>query len=471
MSKKNLSRRNFSKSLAATGAASVFGFQFVPSHVWGANSKLQLAGIGCGGKGNSDISGAVNAGMHVTALVDVVNTDIIRAGKNRRLKGVEKTRKAHRDAAFYTDYREMLADMGDKIDAVTIATPDHHHFHATAMAMQAGKHVYTQKPLTHGIWEARKLAELAAKSDVKTQMGNQAHANNHMRRVVELLQGGIIGKVTEIHNWTNRPIWPQGFTTAPNAETAPKGIDWEQWIGPAPYVDYSEKIAPFNWRGWWDYGTGALGDMACHIMDLPYWGAGLTNPTSVTATQEQGGTKLSPPINSTVVFDFGNEGVKLNWYDGQKGASFARDSWSLVKGDFNRPSDDILEGVDYNKFGSVVVGEKGKLFFNRAADDWFVTPGKNRPNKEDWPEPSLPRARGQNPYHEWVDAIHGKIDNAQSDFAHAGPFTEAILTGCIAQRNPGETLKWDSEKLAFTDRPDLDAMVKRDYREGWEISI
>ena len=161
--------------------------------------------------------------------------------------------------------------MGDKVDAVTVSTPDHHHFHASVMAMQAGKHVYCQKPLTHGIWEARMMAQIASQTGVKTQMGNQAHANDHMRRCVELIRAGIIGKVKEIHAWTNRPIWPQGFHSPPAKEAVPAAIDWNQWIGPAPWVDYSHLIAPFSWRGWWDYGTGALGDMACHIMDMGYW--------------------------------------------------------------------------------------------------------------------------------------------------------------------------------------------------------
>ena len=477
MEKKDLSRRSFSKTLGATtAAASAFGFQFVPSHVWGANSKVQLGGIGSGGKGSADINGSRGAGMHVAALVDIVDTKNLSLSDGdskklgRRLSSMNRTRSDYPDAKFYTDYREMLADMGDKIDAVTISTPDHHHFHASALAMKAGKHVYTQKPLTHGIWEARKLTELAEKYDVKTQMGNQAHANDHMRRVVELLQAGIIGKVTEVHAWTNRPIWAQGFTSPPQPETPPPGIDWEQWVGPAPWVDYSSKIAPFAWRGWWHYGTGALGDMACHIMDLPYWGLGLTSPKTVVA-KEEGGTELSPPINSTLVYDFANEGIKLHWYDGQIGASFNRDRWGLNKGEFNRPSDEILEGVDYRKFGSVIVGERGKLYFDRFKDTWFVKPSSALAEVKDWPKESVPRARNQNNYVEWLDAIEGKVKRGQSDFAYAGPFTETILLGCIAQKNPGEKLEWDGERLTFKGRPYLDKEIKRDYRKGWEIEV
>ena len=477
MSKKDkINRREFSKTAGAAGAA-LFGFQVVPSRAWGANSKVQLAGIGSGGKGRADIGGSAGVGMHVAALVDVVDTHSLElpSGKDAkklrsRLSSMSSTRKAFPDAKFFTDYRELFHEMGDKIDAVTVSTPDHHHFHATVLAMKAGKHVYTQKPLTHGIWEARTLTRLAEETGVKTQMGNQAHANDHMRRVVELLRAGVIGKVSEVHAWTNRPIWAQGFSSPPPAEKPPPGIDWEQWIGPAPRVEYSSRIAPFAWRGWWNYGTGALGDMACHIMDLPYWGLGLTSPATVKAVQE-GGSELSAPINSTIVYDFANEGVKLHWYDGQKGATFNAEKWGLNKGDFNRPSEDILEGIDYRKFGSVIVGDRGKLFFDRFKNTWFVKPSSALAEIGKWPEQSVPRARSQNNYAEWLDSIEGKVERGQSDFSYAGPFTETILLGCVAQRNPGEKLKWNADSLSFEGRPDLDKIVKRDYRKGWEIEV
>lgn len=461
-------RRRFVKA----AAASAFGFQFVPSHVWGANSRIQLGGIGTGGKGKADISGAVAAGMHPTAIVDIVDVEKLGSGKvdsgsiRSRMKSISEARSRYPDAKFYTDYREMIADMGDKIDAVTVSTPDHHHFHASMLAMKAGKHVYCQKPLTHSIWEARTLTALAAETGVKTQMGNQAHANDHMRRAVELIRAGILGEVKEIHTWTNRPIWPQGFETAPEPDPVPAGIDWEQWIGPAPWVDYSAKIAPFAWRGWWDYGTGALGDMACHIMDMPYWALDLGAPATIKAT-ENGGTDISAPINSNIVYDFADKGVKLHWYDGQIGAEFQRDGWRFIPGEFNRPPQSILEGVDYRKYGSVVVGERGKMYFARKSD-WFVKPAHLFDGFVS-PEMTVPRARDEDNYKEWADAIEGKVERGQSDFAHSGPFTETVLLGCLAQRNPGETLNWDAESMSVKGRPDLDKLIRRDYRAGWEL--
>jgi predicted dehydrogenase len=474
-----VSRRAFQKT-ASAAAASAFAFQFVPSRVWGANERPALAGIGCGGKGESDIANSASAGFQVVGLVDVVDVKRIPEISDgmSRMKGLVAQREKYPDAKFYTDWREMLSDLGDKVDAVTISTPDHHHAHAAVAAMKAGKHVYCQKPLTHGIWEARMLAELARKTGVKTQMGNQAHANDHLRRCVELIRAGIIGKVKEVHAWTNRPIWPQGFTGLPPAEPVPAWMDWEQWIGPAPFVEYSSKIAPFAWRGWWNFGTGALGDMACHIMDMSWWALELGAPVAIQGKQT-GGSEWSAPIHSTLTYEFAPnahtvpEGLKYHWYDGQIGAEFLADKWSLKPGEFNRPND-VLAGFDHTEskgFGSVVVGEKGKLFFNRHKDTWIISPSSALDGFTDWPERSLPRARNQNPHDEWHDAVTGKIPQAESHFGLAGPFTEMVLLGCVAQRVPDVRLEWDAEKLEIKGRPDLKPLIQRDYRAGWELSV
>ncbi len=466
----NPSRRKFAKA----AAASAFGFQFVPSHVWGANSRVNFGVIGSGGKGEADTNGAIGAGMQCAALVDIIDVEKFSqadasGSAKSRLGSITKAREKFPDAKFYTDYREMIADMGDKIDAVTVSTPDHHHFHASLQAMRAGKHVYCQKPLTHSIWEARMLTQVAEETGVKTQMGNQAHANDHMRRVIELVRGGLLGEVKEIHAWTNRPIWPQGFSAPPEKQEVPLGLDWEQWVGPAEWVDYSPVIAPFAWRGWWNFGTGALGDMACHIMDMPYWALDLGAPSSIQAT-EVGGSDISAPINSSIVYDFKDKGVKMHWYDGQIGASFDQENWRLIPGEFNHPSEDILDGVDYKEYGSVIIGEKGKLFFHRKNNNWIVNPS-NLLDGFEFPEQSIPRARDEDNYKEWLDAIDGKVERGQSDFAHSGPFSETVLLGCLAQRTPGEKLMWNQKKMSVKGHPELDSMIRRDYRKGWEIEV
>lgn len=470
-----LSRRNFTKATgAAVGAAA--GFHFAPSFAQKRLEKPTLAGIGAGGKGRSDIEQAQKAGFEVVALVDIVDAKKL-AKIEGRLGSMAAVRQGYPDADFFSDYREMLSELGDKVDAVTVSTPDHHHFHASVMAMQMGKHVYCQKPLTHGIWEARMMSQVAAQSGVKTQMGNQAHANDHMRRCVELIRAGVVGKVQEIHAWTNRPIWAQGFQSPPPKAEVPEGIDWEQWVGPAPWVDYSPQIAPFAWRGWWDYGTGALGDMACHIMDLGYWSMLPGPPRSVSARQ-QGATELSPPINSIITWEFGPseysaaDGFTFKWYDGYVDAEFDRQSWSLRKksNEYNHPGAEVLEGLDFQEYGSVVIGTEGKLFFNRGNDNWQLKPERDRSDFDSIPQ-SVPRAPGQNNYQEWLAAIEGKIDQGESNFHLAGPMTETILLGVLAQRVPDTKLEWDADKLEIAGRPELKKFIQREYRDGWKIDV
>lgn len=474
------SRRHFVKGLAATAAA--LNFQVVPSRVFGANDRITLAGIGTSGKGASDIANSAGAGFEVTHLCDIVDSS-----KYPNLSGGAwaKTRSDFPGAKFYEDWREMLAAEGDKIDAVTVSTPDHVHAHAATAAMNKGCAVYCQKPLTHGIWEARHLAELAAKTGVVTQMGNQAHAQDHMRRVVELIRAGLIGEVVEVHAWTNRPIWPQGIPAWPEKEDAPAHINWDLWIGPAPYRDYSPKIHPFKWRGYWDFGTGALGDMACHIMDMSYWAAELGAPTSVSAVSADGRgaqSELSPPTWATIEYEFpGKNGktIKYTWYDGYKDAVFNADKWALeskIDGgkirEPNVPPTEITEGLDTTEakgFGSVVIGTEGKLWFNRSRDTWVVKPGRLA-DGFDFPEPSIPRARDEDPHKEFHDAIKaGDPKRPQSRFEQSGPFTEMVLLGNLAVRL-NKKVEWDSKALRSPNCPEAAALVKRDYREGWALA-
>ena len=476
---KSPTRRNFVKGAVATAAA--FNFQVVPSRVFGANDKITLAGIGTSGKGASDIANSAGAGFEVTHLCDIVDTSKYpNAGG-----GWVKTRTDFPDAKFFEDWREMIEAEGDKIDAVTVSTPDHVHAHASAAAMRKGCNVYCQKPLTHGIWEARFLTELAAKTGTITQMGNQAHANNHMRRVVELVRAGLIGDIVEVHAWTNRPIWPQGIPEWPEPEEAPKHVNWDLWIGPAPYREYSSKIAPFKWRGYWDFGTGALGDMACHIMDASFWAAELGAPTSVSAVSADGRgaqSDISPPTWATIEYQFpkrgGKKATKFVWYDGYKDAVFNPEKWALESSidggkirERNLPPKEILEGMggdEKSGYGCVLVGTEGKVFFNRAKDNWVVKPGSVA-DGFDFPEPSIPRARDEDPHKEFYDAIKaGDAELPQSKFAQSGPFTEMVLLGNLAVRF-NKKVEWDSKKLMSPNTPEAADVIRRKYREGWEL--
>jgi predicted dehydrogenase len=482
-----LSRRRF---LRASSTA-VFAFHILPSTARGANERIQVGCIGINGKGRSDVLASAAAGAQIVALCDVADPrDPAMKRKKAAKKPAQKPRDAAKteepveetlldkfpDARFFADYREML-DAMPGIDAVTVSTPDHHHFHASMLAMRKGKHVYCQKPVSHSIWEARQMALAAAKYKVQTQMGNQAHAGEPIRRAVELVRAGVIGKVKEVHAWTNRPIWPQGMKEWPRPEPAPKGLNWDLWIGPAPFRDYSSAIAPFKWRGWWDFGCGALGDMGCHIMDMPYWALGLTSPDWVEAKQE-GGTPIAGPLWSTVTYHFPNSvlgaPVHFTWYDGvtSKDGVYAHtppdDLW---KADF--PTADHV----FRRFDLVLVGEKGRMFFGRTRQDWVFKPESLLTGFTQPPE-SIPRVPGGTktgkgddsggPYVEWLNAIKGGSP-ALSNFAVSGPFSETVLLGNLAVRI-GRRIQWDGANLKATNAPEADAIVRRPYRKGWEIA-
>lgn len=481
-----LSRRNLVKGAVAAAATTAWNFQVVPSRVFGANEKLTLGAIGIGGKGASDVSGSAGAGFQVVSLCDVVDSAQY-PNLDGRMKAIGGTRGKFPDARFYQDWREMLEKEGDKIDAVTVSTPDHVHAHASIAAMRLGKHVYTQKPLTHDIWEARAVRKVAEKTGVVTQMGNQAHANDHMRRCVELIRAGLIGDIKQVHVWTNRPIWPQAIPKWPEKEDVPKHIDWDLWLGPTAPADYSSKIIPFNWRGYWQFGTGALGDMACHIMDMSYWALDGRAPVSVEAVSADGGgamSDISPPTWATITYVFPKVGdkppVKYVWYDGYKDAVFDAENWKLVSNndpskapqERNLPDEKILEGQgpeEGSGYGCVVIGSEGRLFFNRGKDNWFVKPSHRMDGLD--VEKTIPRARDQNPHNEFYDAIAaGAAKGALSNFHHAGPFTEMVLLGNLAVRL-NMKVEWDSENLKSPNSPEADAFIRRPYREGWELEV
>ena len=440
---RRLSRRAF----VGSAAASAFAFTYLPRRVFGANERLNVAGIGVGGKGAGDVKDNAEAGCNIVALCDV---------DERRAAGAFKQ---FPDAKRYTDFRRMLERQKD-IDAVIVATPDHMHAPASVTAMRLGKHVYCQKPLSHSIYEARVMAETARETGVATQMGNQANAGEPIRRAVELVRAGIVGPVREVYTWTNRPIWPQGMQERPPAQTVPPTLDWDQWLGPAPWRDYNEAYVPFAWRGWWDFGTGALGDMACHIMDMPYWALELGAPTSVEAESE-GNTEESPPLWSTITYEFPQKGdrpaVKFMWYDGYKGRDRKNDPQNV-------PPDDVLEGQHPKKWDVVLIGDKGKMFFNRSSTDWVITP---RSAAEDFepPEKTLPRVANEDV--EWVAACKGGPP-ALSNFGYSAPFTEMVLLGNVAIRT-GKKIRWDAENLTCPGTPEAEEYIRRDYREGYSI--
>ena len=301
-------RRDFIKNTSAIGAALWVGGPKVWAQEKSPNERVRYACIGVGGKGDSDSSDAAAHG-DVVAIVDVDEFTRLRRKQDDRFK----------NAAEFSDYRKLFEEMSDKFDAVTVSTPDHHHYLATALALSAGKAAFTQKPLTHSVWEARELARLAMEKDVPTQMGNQGTSESSLRMAAAILQSGHLGTIKEVHVTTNRPVWPQGGPR-PEPTEVPEGLDWDAWLGPAPERPYADdSYHTFRWRGWWDFGTGALGDMACHTFNMPYMGLGLKDPVAIQAWTS-GHNQDSYPQKSKIKFDFilteGGPVVPVWWYDG-----------------------------------------------------------------------------------------------------------------------------------------------------------
>jgi predicted dehydrogenase len=456
-----MTRRNRRQFLRDSGLAGVGfwvagGISLADDKKDSPNQRLNIACIGVGGKGGSDTDQAAQVGQ-VVALCDVDDRTLNRKAAGEKFSGAKK----------YNDFRKMFDEMGGKIDAVTVSTPDHTHAVAAMMAIKNKKHVYCQKPLTHTVFEARALREAARKYGVCTQMGNQGSAENGLREAVEVIQAGAIGPVTEAHVWTNRPIWPQAptITARPKREDpVPEYLHWDEWLGPAPYRPYvgNRTYHDFAWRGWWDFGTGALGDMACHTANMAFRALKLAYPSSVVA--ENG--PINPetyPAWATITFQFPARGemppVKFVWYEGKR------------DGKKNLPPKELLHGENPPGSGSLLVGAKGTLYSpNDYGAEYRLLP-KEQFKDYKKPEPRLPRnGRGDlGMKQEWARAIkENKPEIAYSNFDFAAMLTETILLGNVAMR-AGKKLEWDGPNLKFTNAPEADKLLRMEYRSGWTL--
>ena len=469
-------RRDFLK----TSALAVPAFMIIPRHVLGGkgyippSDKLNIAGVGVGGRGAGILNGAYNDGAeNIVALCDVDDT--------RAAGSYKKYSKATR----YKDFRVML-EKEKGIDAVMVGTPDHTHAAVALPAMQLGKHVYVEKPLTHNIYEARLLTEAAKKYKVATQMGNQGASGEGVRKIMEWIEAGVIGEVDKVHCWTNRPIWPQGVPTPTGKFDIPDTLDWDLWLGPAKMRDYNPAYLPFKWRGWWDFGTGALGDMGCHIIDPPFRALKLGYPTEVEASVSQvfvGDfveavySDSCPPatkVHLTFPEREGMPAVEMIWYDG---GILPKRPEELEPNEMMGDSDGgvIFEGSR----GKIMCGVYGRnpTLLPTKAMDYFSQPKESIPR--------VPEGHQQN----WVKACKEGTPTT-SGFEYAGPFTEAVLMGNLAVRSyemkvlkPGKKLGdwapfnypgrkrllWDGPNMKITNFDEANAFVKRDYRKGWEL--
>ena len=451
-----LTRRDFIKhSAIAAGAAMLPGYATAARVRFKSPSeKLNIAVIGADGKGASDTDAC--ASENIVALCDVDDTRLRKRGEK------------YPGARLYRDYRKMLEEIKE-IDAVIVATPDHHHAPASIMAMKLGKHVYCQKPLTHSVYEARMMREVAAKYKVATQMGNQGSAENGLRRAVEVIQAGAIGLVREVHVWSNRPIWPQGIDRPAQVDPVPANLDWDLWLGPAPERPFAKDVYnPFKWRGWQDFGTGALGDMACHTTNLPFRALNLGYPVSIEA-ESSGINKETYPKNSKIHFEFpareGMPALSFWWYDG--GQKPAAEIAEKVLDHIARQTDKDGNPRPRQLPGSgcLLVGEKGQLY---SPDDYgaqySLLPEKEFADYKG-PEPWLPRSPGH--YAEWLGACKGGKPG-YSEFAKAAYHTEIILLGCVALR-VGRKIEWDGPRMKAKNAPEAAQYVRRKYRKGWTL--
>lgn len=402
--------------------------------------KLNIACIGVGGKGNSDV--AAVAGENIVALCDV---DFERA------KG---TFEKYPQAKRYKDFRRMLMEMDDQIDAVTISTPDHMHFPAAMMAIKMGKHVFVQKPLAHTIEEARSLTEAARKHQVATHMGIQGHSGTGIRRLREWYAARAVGEVHEVHIYTNRPIWPQGDRPLQPAQAAPTHLDWNLWQGVAQERAYNRAYLPFAWRGWWEYGCGALGDIGCHAMDCHFDVLKLGRPTSVDAVTGPK-SEWSCPAWSIITYQFpatAERGpIKLVWHDGKKQPP--------------RPPE-LEEGRNLpgGDGGAFWYGSEGTLMFNGiyCQSIRIIPEAKMREfGKNGLPEKTEKPSIGH--YKEWIEACKGGAP-AGANFDYAGPLTEMVLIGNLAARL-GRRIEWDAKRMECPNDPEATALVRKQYRK------
>lgn len=453
---KNNSRRDFIKTGAAIGAGFwVAGNATAKASYRSPNEEINFACIGIGGKGSSDSADA-KANGNVVAVCDIDDKELEKA--TDKFPGAEQ----------YNDFRQMLEEKGDSIDAVTVSTPDHTHAVASLMAMRMGKHCFAQKPLTHSIEEARVMGNVARENELITQMGNQGTADSNLRQSAALVRGGVVGTVSEVHVWTNRPVWPQSFNLDIKEMKAPKHVHWNEWIGPARMRPYSPEIHPFKWRGFWEFGTGALGDMACHTLNMSFMALDLFNPTSVVAETSRHDNTMYPK-SSKITFEFpeyeGRPALKMVWYDGGE-----------------LPDEDLLSGCPMNvtnegkkvpfDSGALIVGDKGKFFSpgdyggdGRATglvvgDEFTVQ--RRIENK-----PEYVRSPGH--FVEFANAIRGEGETVSNFPDYAGPLTETILLGNLAVWS-GEKIDWDAEAMEAVDATeDVKKIIRHEYHNGYSI--
>ena len=423
-----LSRRAF-----LTVTSSAVASSFVPRRVFAAD-KLRIAQVGVGGQGAADLRAVSRE--NIVALCDVDE------------KRAADAFKAFPKAAKYSDWRQLLDKEHANIDAVVVATPDHQHAFVANAAMDLGKHVYVEKPMAHTVAETRALMKKAADTGVVTQMGNQGHSWKGVWQLKEMVDAGIIGKITEAHAWTNRPSWPQGIDRPTDTPPVPEHLAWNLWLGPAQERPYHPAYAPRDWRGWLDFGCGAMGDMGCHVLDAFVTVTNLTAPTRISCESSPVNDETFPSW-SIIRYEFPD--MTLTWYDGGK---------MPQRPDIVPAEDELGDG----ECGTIFIGDKGLIMVGTYGTNPTIYPLELRQRWE--AEHGESDARSLNHQRAWVEACTGGEDPALSQFAYAGPLTELVLLGNVALR-AGESIVWNAEKMQVTNKPDANAYLTQHYRQNW----
>jgi predicted dehydrogenase len=488
-------RRDFLQTTAATG----IGFYLTAGargeeKKLAPSDKLRIASIGVGGKGSSDSTNAVRN----DEMVAICDTDT---------KRLENAGKRWPKAKAYTDFRKLLEENEDNLDGVTVSTPDHTHAPAALMAMRMNKACYCQKPLTHTLYEARLLGEVARERGVATQMGNQGTTHDPLREAAAIIQSGQFGQAKEVHVWTNRPVWPQGGP-APKPTTCPEHLKWDEWLGPAKRRPYANGYHPFAWRGWWDFGTGALGDMACHTMNMPFMGLDLRDPIAVEATSS-GHNKVSYPSSSKITYEFGQRGdrgpLKMYWYDGGRlpriytklwktfskmwKAGKERDilaelaaTWKKTKEEKFEQAIKAFEGTDRPGTGSMIIFDDVTLYSSGSYGAAFAIIKNITSDSVDFvPNPKVDYVRApgeQNVMNfdtrhltEWTNAIRGQGQTVSNFPDYASPLTETVLLGNLAVWADGQRVEWDAANMKSPNTPGLEQIIKPSYENGYILDV
>jgi predicted dehydrogenase len=463
-------KRTNRRILMRTGALAA-GFMIVPRHVLGGpgyvppSERIHVGVVGVGGRGRQNVDELLKQkDVTISAIADPAESWSLEKyyykGVAGRLPVAERINKHHGvennsfRVAGYSDFRRML-DERKELDAILCATPDHLHALISVHAMRAGKHIYCEKPLTHNIWEARHVAKVTKETGLATQMGNQGHSNKSMRETIEWIRAGAIGKVKEVHAWTNSSRWNPTLTGKPtatsNSISLPSGLDWDLWLGPREGWSYHEALAPVAWRDFWPFGLGNLGDIGCHDLDSAVWSLNLSSPKTVEVLPAGNGNQDIVPHGELGYYEFESTGdqsdVKLRWYSGG------------IKPPTPFEQDKPLPGR-----GTLFVGEKGKMLCGAAGGTQMILPRELADNFKA-PEPSLPRSPGH--HREWLDAIKGG-PKPLSNFEYGARLTEIILLGCLSLRL-GKKIEWNSQDMKVTNAPEAEQMIKETYRQGWEI--